>query len=203
MRKLLWTLLFASLTAVATFIPLTLPYTWVLGPPGLPGAQEWFHWHLLSAGTFIDSAQILMVWLSGLLLGAELGAASQVFYLGMGLFLAPVFGHGGGRAYMHQPTFGYLLGFVPAAYLAGRFRGGIRRTAWGLLFGQLALDACGVTFQLGSARAGIIAWWPAFWTTCHLFAVQLFLMIAVALLFGSCHHLWQATRLRWASVNPA
>jgi biotin transport system substrate-specific component len=30
-----------------------------------------------------------------------------------------VFGEGGGLGYWQEPTFGYLLGFLPAAYLAG------------------------------------------------------------------------------------
>ncbi len=64
--------------------------------------------------------QTLFVMLSGSMLGAELGALSQLEYLILGLFGLPVFSGGGGVAYVTSPTFGYLLGFVPAAGVIGR-----------------------------------------------------------------------------------
>jgi len=40
-------------------------------------------------------------------------------YLALGLAGAPVFAHGGGPGYVLSPSFGYLLGFPIAAYVAG------------------------------------------------------------------------------------
>jgi biotin transport system substrate-specific component len=65
------------------------------------------------------SLQTLSVLLSGSMLGPVYGAASQVLYLLMGLAGLPVFTKGGGLAYVFQPTFGYLLGFPVASFVAG------------------------------------------------------------------------------------
>jgi len=57
--------------------------------------------------------------MAGILLGSRLGALSAVIYLGVGLAGLPVFATGGGPGYVLQPTFGYLMGFIPAAWIAG------------------------------------------------------------------------------------
>jgi biotin transport system substrate-specific component len=64
--------------------------------------------------------QTLAVLLVGGLLGPRLGAAAAAGYLALGLTGAPVF-HGGlgGPAVLAGPTGGYLLGFLPAAFLMG------------------------------------------------------------------------------------
>jgi len=41
-------------------------------------------------------------------------------YLGAGLFGIPWFSRGGGLNYILSPTFGYLIGFVAAAYVVGK-----------------------------------------------------------------------------------
>ncbi|MBO8126333.1 MAG: biotin transporter BioY [Firmicutes bacterium] len=66
------------------------------------------------------SLQSLVVLLSGLVLGPWLGAASQIVYILLGLMGLPVFTAGGGLSYLFKPSFGYLLGFIPAAWLIGR-----------------------------------------------------------------------------------
>jgi biotin transport system substrate-specific component len=64
--------------------------------------------------------QTLAVLLIGGLLGPRLGAATVVGYLSLGLAGAPVFHNGlAGPAVLAGPTGGYLLGFVPAAFLMG------------------------------------------------------------------------------------
>lgn len=47
------------------------------------------------------------------------GRASAGLYLVLGLLGLPVFTLGGGLGYVFQPTFGYIIGFVFGAYLAG------------------------------------------------------------------------------------
>ena len=86
--------LMAALTAVGAFIKIPLPH--------LP-----------------ITLQISFVCLAGLLLGPWSGAASQIAYLVVGLIGFPVFAKGGGPQYVLEPSFGYLLGFVPAALVAG------------------------------------------------------------------------------------
>ncbi len=65
--------------------------------------------------------------LSGLLLGARLGALAQSVYLLTGLLGVPVFAGGSaGIMYVLKPTFGFLLGFLLAAIVAGMVGGGAR-----------------------------------------------------------------------------
>lgn len=63
--------------------------------------------------------QVTVAILSGLLLGARLGAMSQILYVGMGLLGLPVFSSGGGIGYVFTGTFGYLLGFIFCALAGG------------------------------------------------------------------------------------
>lgn len=63
--------------------------------------------------------QTLAVLLTGALLGAKKGALSQLTYLLMGLAGLPWFARGGGISYITSPTFGYIIGFVLAAFLVG------------------------------------------------------------------------------------
>lgn len=63
--------------------------------------------------------QTLTVLLAGVLFGSKRGALSQLTYLLMGLAGLPWFARGGGITYLMSPTFGYIIGFVLAAYLVG------------------------------------------------------------------------------------
>ena len=65
------------------------------------------------------TGQTLGVMLVGSALGMRRGAATLVTYLLVGLAGAPVFAGGGGPAYVTAPSFGYLIGFVAAAAIAG------------------------------------------------------------------------------------
>ena len=91
--------LFAALIAVGAFIRITLP---------------------TEPYPFTFSLQWLFVLLAGFLLGARLGALSVATYLIVGLVGVPVFVHGGGPQYIFRAGFGFLLGFLPAAFLVGR-----------------------------------------------------------------------------------
>jgi len=63
--------------------------------------------------------QTFAVLISGILLGSKKGATSQLTYLLGGLAGIPWFSRGGGLIYVLSPTFGYMLGFVLAAYFVG------------------------------------------------------------------------------------
>ena len=91
--------------------------------------------------------QPLAVLLAGGLLGARLGAASQLLYLAIGMIGLPVFAAGGGLAYLLGPTGGYLLAYPAAAAVAGALVGrGMGRTLLGLLAGLGAIYAGGVAW---------------------------------------------------------
>ncbi|CAD5930071.1 putative biotin transporter BioY [Planktothrix tepida] len=63
--------------------------------------------------------QIGAVLLVGCLGGKNAAAMSQIAYLALGLTVLPVFSEGGGLDYFKQPTFGYLLGFIPGGWICG------------------------------------------------------------------------------------
>lgn len=102
--------------------------------------------------------QTLFVLLSGALLGARLGATSQLAYLAAGIIGLPVFTAGAGLGYLLGPTGGYLLTFPITAYLAGvvadRTRGGTIRSGL-LMFVGLFLASL-VTLAGGAAWLGVV-----------------------------------------------
>jgi biotin transport system substrate-specific component len=60
------------------------------------------------------------VLISGLLLGPRWGTWSVILYLSLGFLGAPVFAMGlGGPGIILQPSFGYLLAFILAAFVTG------------------------------------------------------------------------------------
>lgn len=63
--------------------------------------------------------QTLAVLASGMIFGKKIGVLGQLTYLFGGLAGVPWFSAGGGLAYLLSPTFGYVIGFVAAAYLVG------------------------------------------------------------------------------------
>jgi biotin transporter BioY len=65
------------------------------------------------------TGQTFAVLLSGALLGSRRSALSQIFYLLGGLAGIPWFARGGGIGYLMSPTFGYIVGFVLAAFVVG------------------------------------------------------------------------------------
>lgn len=68
------------------------------------------------------TGQTLGVILVGAALGSRRGATALLTYLLVGLAGAPVFAEFmGGPASVLSPSFGFILGFVPAAFVAGWF----------------------------------------------------------------------------------
>ena len=47
-------------------------------------------------------------------------SANRWIYILVGLMGVPIFALGGGPGYVLHPSFGYLLGFIPGAYVIGR-----------------------------------------------------------------------------------
>ena len=64
--------------------------------------------------------QIPALLLCALVSGPRAGVIASVAYITIGLFYLPIFHGGGGISYLTQPGFGYLVGFVPAAWISGQ-----------------------------------------------------------------------------------
>ena len=62
--------------------------------------------------------------MAGVLLGARWGALSQAAYVVLGLVGLPIFTMGGGLGYVFQPSFGFLLGLIPSAWVMGKLTEG-------------------------------------------------------------------------------
>jgi len=96
------------------------------------------------------TAQTMAVLACGLFLGPFWGAATVLAYLLEGSLGLPVFAGGtAGLAKLMGPTGGYLLGFVPAAYLVGYLSQRVRPMSyWRLLLvlvsGTTVIFGCGL-----------------------------------------------------------
>lgn len=124
-RKLVYTALFAVLTAVGAFLRIPL-------------------------GVSSITLQFLFTAMAGVLLGPGCGALSQGVYVALGLIGLPIFTAGGGFGYVLQPTFGFLLGLIPATAIIGalsRRSTSPLRLALACLAGLAALYAVGVPYM--------------------------------------------------------
>ena len=63
--------------------------------------------------------QIPGLFLTPLVCGPKIGTISAISYLVIGLFYLPVFQGGGSIGYILTHEFGYLIGFIPAAWTCG------------------------------------------------------------------------------------
>ena len=82
--------------------------------------------------------------------GWRIAVATVVVYLCEGLAGLPVFASGGGPAYLIGPTGGFLLGFIPMAFIVGKAaQSSLGRSAWRLFAAMIVADA--VLFLLGFA----------------------------------------------------
>lgn len=104
------------------------------------------------------SLQVPALLLTALVGGPRSSLLAAVGYIALGLFQLPVFQGGGGPAYLLDPGFGYLAGFVPAAWLSGKLarQAGMNdplRLAAAAVAGVVALQLCGIANLLLGAVA--------------------------------------------------
>ncbi|MFN5193637.1 MAG: biotin transporter BioY [Cyanobacteriota bacterium] len=103
--------------------------------------------------------QVPAMLLTALVCGPRSALLATVAYLSVGLFQMPIFHEGGGFSYLFDPGFGYLLGFVPAAWLSGRLarQSGMNdplALAAAAALGLLVMHACGLVNLLTGALFG-------------------------------------------------
>jgi biotin transport system substrate-specific component len=96
-----WVAIGVLLTMVGTLIQITIPES----APVLGG----YHFSLQMGGVLLTAC----------LGGASAGVYAQIIYLALGLTGQPIFSYGGGLSYLQEPSFGYLLGFIPASWACG------------------------------------------------------------------------------------
>ncbi|WP_104103636.1 biotin transporter BioY [Arthrobacter sp. 08Y14] len=154
----------SDLSLIAVFAALVASFSLL---PGVP----------LGAGVPI-TLQTLAVMLAGIILGPVRGAAAVALFLAAGLAGLPVFsGFSGGLGVLAGPSAGYLLAFVPAAFVVGllsraALRRG-RRTRFLLLFASamgasfIVVHPMGIAGLMLNAKLGFpaalaadMAFWP-------------------------------------------
>lgn len=125
-RTLTRTALFAALTAAGAFIRIPLGYSSI-------------------------TLQFFFTAMAGCLLGPVWGPVSQTVYVALGLIGLPIFTQGGGLTYLFQPTCGFLIGLIPAAWVIGLLTARRPphpvRTALACLAGLAVLYAVGLPYM--------------------------------------------------------
>jgi len=116
LREMILISIFAALTAIGAFIKIPTPL--------VPFTLQFFFCAY-----------------SGIFLGAKNGLYSQLLYVIIGLIGIPVFASGGGPAYVLQPTFGYLLGFMSCSYIIGFFSQKIPKITFLKIFSVVLLGS--------------------------------------------------------------
>jgi len=160
-NQLLWALIGLLLTIGGTFVEVSTanpPWHW---------AENGIQPHPLGV-----TCQIGAVLLVGCLGGQNSALLSQIAYVLLGLVWLPVFSQGGGLAYLAQPTFGYLLGFIPGAWVCGwlafRQKARLESLALSCLNGLLAIHLVGITYLIGlqlfnPSNRGIVSLLESIW----------------------------------------
>ena len=125
-RTLTRTALFTALTAAGAFIRIPLGYSSI-------------------------TLQFFFTAMAGCLLGPVWGPVSQAVYVALGLIGLPIFTQGGGLTYLLQPTCGFLIGLIPAAWVIGLLTARRPphpvRTALACLAGLTVLYAVGLPYM--------------------------------------------------------
>lgn len=141
-NEFLWAFVGLILTVLGTFIEAFVTL------PSFQGENQPLSPHSLGV-----TYQIAGVLLTGCLGGQNAAAYAQIAYVVLGLFKLPVFAQGGGFDYLHQPSFGYILGFIPGAWLCGYLAlPGKRRLeslALCAIFGLIVIHLCGIIYLVG------------------------------------------------------
>ena len=145
----------------------------------------------IPVGTDVYTLQFLFTLLAGLMLGARLGALAIGTYVLMGLVGIPVFASGGGPAYVLQPTFGYLIGFILQGWVTGALvRRGVptfRRALTACVAGMVVLYVLGIPYFYFISNYIIdapIGFWVAVWYCGVLQVLPDFLLCVAAAYVG-------------------
>jgi biotin transport system substrate-specific component len=137
---LLWALIGLILTIAGTFLEAFIT--------GIP--LDWSQSANVPVQSLGVTWQIGAVLLIGCVAGRNAAAIAQIAYLLLGLTWLNIFASGGGPGYIYQPTFGYLLGFIPGAWICGALAFRVPRRLESLAFscicGLLTIHLTGISY---------------------------------------------------------
>jgi biotin transport system substrate-specific component len=106
---LTWTIVGLVLTIGANFLP-----AYIVSSP-----FQWFSTGITPypLGFKCQVGAVLLVSCLG---GRTAGVLAQIAYISIGLVFLKIFNDGGGIEYLYKPNFGYLLAFIPGAWVCGQ-----------------------------------------------------------------------------------
>jgi biotin transport system substrate-specific component len=106
---LMWTIVGLFLTIGANFVP-----AYIISSP-----VQWLSQGITTypLGFKCQVGAVLLVSCLG---GRTAGVLAQITYVLLGLIGLKIFNDGGGIEYLRKPTFGYLLAFIPGAWVCGQ-----------------------------------------------------------------------------------
>ncbi|MEL7067995.1 MAG: biotin transporter BioY [Cyanobacteria bacterium J06581_3] len=121
----------------------------------------------LEASSLGVTFQVGAALFTGCMGGRNAAVLSQVAYITLGIVLferfgLQVFAQGAGLGYLREPSFGYLLGFIPAGWVCGalayREKAALERLAFGAISGLFVVHLCGLSYLV---LGHLFRWLPA------------------------------------------
>jgi biotin transport system substrate-specific component len=123
------------------------------------------------------SFQVGAVLLTACVGGKNAATLAQIAYVTLGLVLFqffgfPIFTQGGGLGYVREPSFGYLAGFIPAAWVCGHLafqeRPKLETLAFSSVCGLGLIHGCGLLYLAIASLGGWLSQvsfpaWEAIW----------------------------------------
>lgn len=117
--------------------------------------------------------QVLVVLMAGMILGARDGALSQIAFIGLIWAGVPLAANG--SAALSGATAGYLIGFIPGAWVTGYLVERFAKNNWGRLLAGLAGVAVIYAFGLTTLKLMLNVSWSQAWA----WSVAPFIMIDI------------------------
>ncbi len=109
-----------------------------------------------------SSWQVPSVLICALICGAKSGLIAVIAYITIGLVYLPIFHGGGSIGYLVTPDFGYIAGFIPAAFITGHLarrvvKNDLLQLTLCAITGLILLHFCGI---LNLIIGTILNRWP-------------------------------------------
>ena len=132
-RPMIYASMFAAMTAIGAFIRVPIP----VSPVPI-------------------TLQVFFVLLAGLLLGSKWAGMSMIVYVMLGIIGFPVFSGGlSGIGVILGPTGGYLIGFIPGAFVTGLVNETFGRSTLAAIGAMIA--GLATIYLLGVAQLSVVA----------------------------------------------
>jgi biotin transport system substrate-specific component len=146
------------------------------------------------------TGQTLIVYLAGMALGPLEGAASVIAYVAAIAGGLPLDTRGLGPAVFVGPTAGYLIGFIPAAFVAGL---AWRTEGWRKLILSVLCGLAGAAILLAIGTLGVALFVQTSWSTALILGLFPFALIepGKVLLAASLAQLGRESWRRWIAPH--